>query len=84
MENFFISLVLKMGQVICTMVDELCSSHEEADTRLLLHAFHSSCEEHQHSIVIQTPYTDVAVIACSAACDIPSQILLCTGTKHCQ
>ena len=34
------------GQVICATVDELCSSHKEADTRLLLHAFHASCEEH--------------------------------------
>ena len=58
------------------------SSQEEADTRLLLHAFHASHKEHRRSIVIQTPDTDVTVIACSAACGIPSQILLHTGTKH--
>ena len=39
---------------------------------------------HRRSNVIQTPDRDVPVIACSAACDIPSQILLHTGTKHCQ
>ena len=77
--EFYHCFCAKDGQVICTTVDELCSSHEETDTRQLLHAFHVSCEEHQQSIVIQTPDT---VIASSAACDIPSQILLHTGTKH--
>ena len=29
-------LCVQNGHVICTDIDELCSSHEEADTRLLL------------------------------------------------
>jgi len=75
-------LCAQNGQVICTEVDELCSSHEEADTRLLLHAFHASQEASRNTIMIQTPDTDVAVIACSVAFDMPFQLLLRTGTKH--
>ena len=75
-------LYVQNGHVICSEIDELCSSHEETDTRLLLHAFHASCEAHRDTIIIQSPDTDVAVVACSIACDIASQLLLRTGMKH--
>ena len=40
---------------------ELCSEHEEADTRLLLHASHASRTSSR--IVIQLPDTDVTDVA---------------------
>ena len=60
----------------------MCSSQEETDTRLLLHAFHASQQVNRDTIIIQTPDTDVAVIACSVAHKIRSWILLNTGTKY--
>ena len=44
------------GHVISTTIDELCSSNEEANTRLLLHLFHVSHEEHRDSIIILIQY----------------------------
>ena len=43
-------------------VCELISDHEEADTRLLLHAKHASDTNHHSCIVIRSPDTDVAII----------------------
>ena len=67
--------------VVCTEVSELCSTQEEADTRLLLHALHASQQVNQDAIIIQTPDTNVAVIAFSIAHEIHLWILLNTGTK---
>lgn len=64
----------------CEDVAALRSDHEEADTRLLLHAEHAS---HSHTrIVIQSPDTDVAVLCAthftSLNCD---QLWFRTGVK---
>ena len=50
--------------VTCGRTDplaELRSDHEEADKRMILHAWHASSTKDR--IVIQSPYTDVAVLA---------------------
>ena len=75
-------LKVQNEHVACTEVSELYSSQEEADTRLLLHAFHVSQQVNRDTIIIQTPNTDVAVIACSVAHKIHSRILLNTGIKY--
>ena len=41
---------------------ELCSSHKEVDTRLLLHAAHAS-HAGFNTVVIRSPGTDVAILA---------------------
>ena len=43
------------------VVDELECDHEEADTRLLLHALYASRDN--HNVIVQSPDTDVAMIA---------------------
>ena len=63
------------------IVPELKCSHEEADTRLILHAHHASNTGHK-SIVINSADTDVAVIATAHSYIIPATLLLLTGTKH--
>ncbi len=68
------------GHIVAEQVDELQCSHEEADTRILLHAKHASASTDQ--IVIRSPDTDVAVLACAFHGDIPANILFYTGTKH--
>ena len=77
--EFCYSLEVNNEHVICTEVSKLCCSHKEADTWLLLHA---SQESYRNIIIIQTPDTDVAVIACSVSHQIYYQLLLHTGTKH--
>ena len=43
-------------------VAELISDHEEADTRLLLHAKHANDTDNHSCVVIRSPDTDVAII----------------------
>lgn len=63
-----------------TEVPELESDHEEADTRLLLHAHHASTN-HQ-DIVIRSPDTDVFVIAVYAKESITKNLFFATGTLN--
>ena len=46
--------------VVCDEVSELKSSHEEADTRLLLHAKHAAIENDR--VIIKSPDTDVFLL----------------------
>ena len=63
----------------CHLVDELESDHQEADTRMLLHAKHDSST--YDNIVISTPDTDVFMIALAMLSDIDAHLYLLTGTK---
>ena len=60
---------------------ELCSSHEEADTRLLPHAAHAS-HAGFNTVVIQSPDADVAILALFFSFEINSQLFFRTGTKN--
>ena len=60
------------------MVEELESDHEEADTRMLLHAKHASLT---HERIISTPDNDVFVIALAKLADIEARLYMLTGTK---
>ncbi|KAJ8034477.1 hypothetical protein HOLleu_21334 [Holothuria leucospilota] len=61
-------------------IEALQSDHEEADTRLLLHAKHAS-QDHKR-IVVQSPDTDVAVLCASLFSDLNCQELwFRTGVK---
>ena len=61
-------------------VEELRCDHEEADTRLLLHAAHAADAGHK-SVVIRSPDTDVAVIAIHHQNSINAALYFATGTK---
>ena len=56
-------------------VPELECHQEEADTRLFLHAQHTASSR-SAVVIIRSPDTDVAVIGCSLAAQIPAQVLL--------
>ena len=62
-------------------VPELECHQEEADTRLFLHAQHAASSR-SAVVIIRSPDTDVAVIGCSLAAQIPAQVLLHTGTRE--
>ena len=68
--------------VVCMPVPELNSDHEEADTRMLLHAQHSHNIQ-PRSIIIHSPDTDVAVLALYFAPAFSgSEIMFATGVGN--
>ena len=70
------------GQTVgSALMDALEFSHEEANTRLLLHVQHA-VESQPSSIVIRSPDTDVAVLCCHAQEQIPIPLQFRTGTKQ--
>ena len=69
------------GQLLKQVVPELKSSHEEADTRLILHAAHAGRSGHE-CIIIKSPDTDVAVLATAHSAQIHGTVLFLTGTKQ--
>ena len=62
-------------------VPELENTHEEADTRMMLHAIHTT-NQLIHNIVIHTPDTDVVVVALSVSETVSSSLCIKTGTKN--
>lgn len=63
-------------EAVVEIVDQLCSDHEEADTKLLLHAKHAS--QTHGCVLIKTPDTDVVIIAISLAHHLSCDIYLLT------
>ena len=61
-------------------VPSLESDHEEADTRMLLHAKHAAA--HADTIIIKSPDTDVFVFAIACCLDIGANVLFETGTGN--
>ena len=71
---------LCLSETLCREIDELKSDHEEADTRIILHALHASPS--YQNIVINSPDTDVFMIALST--DIDADLFFMTGKKNCR
>ena len=67
------------GTITACTVLELCSSQEEADTRMLLHANHAS--QNGHHIAIRSSDTDLEVLACYYQAVVAADITLISGTK---
>ena len=64
-------------------VEELISDHEEADTRLLLHAKHSSDTSDLLSVVIRSLAMDVAIICLRFSGDV-TNLYFQTGKQNLQ
>lgn len=60
-------------------VPELISDHEEADTRMFLHAYYAS--EHSAAILIKSSDTDVFVMALAMSQNLKAKIYLLMGTS---
>ena len=69
------------GHLLKEAVPALESSHEEADTRLILHAAHAGNSGYSH-VIIKSPDTDVAVLAAAHCAQINGTVLFLTGTKQ--
>ena len=74
-EDKCFQLSVNDGKVVCEEITDLNSNREEADTKLLLHAKHAS-ENGETTIIIKSPDTDVAILACHFCRDISSNIYL--------
>lgn len=80
LESNTTTLQYKPGQPpTVTRAPHLNSDHEEADTRLLLHA--KDCSLSYDKVVVWSPDTDVAVIGIGIAKSLDCQLLFATGTK---
>ena len=74
------SRTVSLTQGSVAIEPNLCSDHEEADTRLLLHAKHAATTHRR--IVIQSPDTDVAVLSIAHFEDLSCQeVWFRTGVK---
>lgn len=63
-----------------TLVQDLQSNHQEADTRMLLHAHHASLTHNR--IIISSPDTDVFMLLLSKVCDLDTEVYMMTGTAQ--
>ena len=70
----------KITRCVTSLVDELQSSQEEADTRILLHAKHASDQGYK-SVVVVSEDTDVYVLCFAFAKDIKCSFYQKRGTK---
>jgi len=55
-------------------------NHEQADTRMLLHAFHTA-QHGRHAILIRTVDTDVVVLAVSLELQSEEKLWLAVGSS---
>jgi hypothetical protein len=67
-------------EVHCNEVGELKSNHEEADTRLLLHANHAA--RVYHRVIIKSPDTDVFVLCVTMQGTIGKELFVLNGTGN--
>ena len=82
-KNLFVTdgeSVFNLSENSCSLVEELTSNHEEADTRMVLHAKHAS--ESSSKILISSPDTDVFVICLGMQHIINANLFFLTGVKN--
>ena len=63
------------------IVQELCSTQEEADTRMFLHAAHAT-EQGFSDIVIKSSDTDIEVLAMYYQKKLASRLIVVSGTRN--
>ena len=74
----YLQEVFRITQNTTEKIHELTSNHQEADTRILLHARHASLS--YEKIVVSTPDTDVFLIMLSMIPDANIKLYMLTGT----
>ena len=68
--------------VISRPIQDMFSSQEEADTRIILHCSYISNQEKIKSIIIKSPGTDVFLLLLSYADKINKILIFDTGTRN--
>ena len=65
--------------IICSLIEELTSDHEEAETRMVYHTKNASLN--YPKVIIKSLDTDVFLIALNASSNINAQIFFQTGNQ---
>lgn len=79
-ENKCIKLTSHDGvDVITSLQDDLCSNHEEADNKIVLHAIQASAESADRTVTVRSPDTDVFVLLLHYVDKIENVLLFDTG-----
>ena len=68
--------------VTACLVEDLYSSQEEADTRIILHCLYASQQPHTTKIVVKSPDTDVFLLLLSYCDAIGKTLIFQTGTGN--
>ena len=71
------SILAEDGTVVSCEVPELCADHEEADTRMLLHANHAAKDS--RNIIIRSDDTNVFAIALATADKVSATLYMMMG-----
>ena len=79
-ENSCDLLKIDCSDVILSIVNDLACDHEEADTRLLLHAAHAS--RSFENVIIKSPDTDVAVLFIAHSDKLDGNHIYLAGCKN--
>ena len=69
-------------ETITDELEELKSTQEEADTRIVLHCLHSAEESRANDIIIRSPDTDVFVLVLHFTQNIEQRVLFYTGVGN--
>lgn len=72
-------LAPRRDTLIVEIIEELTSNHEEADTRLALHASHAS--HYYRHVIVKSPDTDVFVILLAFQLEINAKLYFATGVQ---
>ena len=75
-----VAVTRNSGTVSAQPLPELRCTHEEADTRLVLHAAHSASSG--YSVTVKSPDTDVAVLTVAFSWMVPASLYFMTGTGN--
>ena len=67
------------GEISRQVLPELSCNHEEADTRILLHATHAA-QNGYSTMYLRSPDNDMAIIAFSLASQVPAQLVFIDKT----
>ena len=80
-QEFCHSLRVVDNEVVVEEIHELECDHEEADTRMILHAKHASTN--YSNILIRSPDTDVMLLSIPLAHEVVGSVYFVTGTGSC-
>jgi hypothetical protein len=65
-----------------SVIHDLCSSQEEADTTIILHCLYVSAQDATLDIIVRSPDTDVFLLLIQYGCQITGKVYFDTGTGN--
>ena len=82
-EEECVLITAECGRIVTTSVQRLCSSQEEADTRIVLHCLYATqSTTEDNTVIVRSPDTDVFVFLHHYSVNLNRQVLFDTGTGN--